>query len=145
MKRNGYGQGDISTELRYKAEGYDSEIVADVQEKKYKREELERVFEKAGKELEILVLGENKSIEEIRSDLNLTETVPGTGIHVSWEISNYDRINILGEIREDGLTEVGETVELTAIMSYGEEQKIHRFSVRVFPQKKTVKKNLRQQ
>ena len=63
-----------------------AKITVEIQEQSYTQEELQRVFDTAGKKLETLILGENKSLDEVRYDLNLVKTVPDTGIEVSWEL-----------------------------------------------------------
>ena len=45
----------------------------EIQEQSYTQEELQRVFDTAGKKLETLILGENKSLDEVRYDLNLVK------------------------------------------------------------------------
>ncbi|MCB5640460.1 hypothetical protein LIP89_19165, partial [Erysipelatoclostridium ramosum] len=77
--------------------------------------ELQRVFDTAGKKLETLILGENKSLDEVRYDLNLVKTVPDTGIEVSWELSDYQTVNILGELQDKNLSEEGRIIELKAL------------------------------
>ena len=73
----------------------------------YKEEELDAVFEQAEKEITGLVLGENESLDEVRSPLELITVIPATGIAVSWEMDRYDVIDIQGNIMEENLTEEG--------------------------------------
>lgn len=82
-----------------------AKITVEIQEQSYTQEELQRVFDTAGKKLETLILGENKSLDEVRYDLNLVKTVPDTGIEVSWELSDYQTVNILGELQDKNLSE----------------------------------------
>lgn len=83
LKRNEHGQGEKSQKLIAKTKDQEAEITVAIQEQAYTQEELQKAFEAAGKKLETLVLGENKSLDEIRSDLNLVQKVPDTGIEVS--------------------------------------------------------------
>ena len=135
LKRNEHGQGEKSQRLIAKTKDQEAEITVTIQEQAYTQEELQKAFEAAGKKLETLVLGENKSLDEVRSDLNLVQKVPDTGIEVSWELSDYQVMNILGEIQDKNLGEHGTVLELKALLTYGEEQAEHRFSARVFPPK----------
>ena len=128
-------KGEKSQKLIAKTKDQEAEITVAIQEQAYTQEELQKAFEAAGKKLETLVLGENKSLDEIRSDLNLVQKVPDTGIEVSWELSDYQVMNILGEIQDKNLGEHGTVLELKALLTYGEEQAEHRFSARVFPPK----------
>src|SRR5699024_11982220 len=88
----------------------------------YSPEELAEVFEQAGEDLESLILGENRSIEEVRSDLDLITEIPDSGISVSWQLDNYNVMDIQGNIFEEELTEDGILVKLTAVLSYGSEK-----------------------
>ena len=52
-------------------------------------------------------VGGGKKKQEVRYDLNLVKTVPDTGIEVSWELSDYQTVNILGELQDKNLSEEG--------------------------------------
>ncbi len=54
-----------------------------ISEKKYAKEEIGEQLSKAAEELPAQILGENKSLDEVRSDLNLIMEIPHTGISVS--------------------------------------------------------------
>ena len=99
------------------------------------RKNCKKYLNAAGKKLETLILGENKSLDEVRYDLNLVKTVPDTGIEVSWELSDYQTVNILGELQDKNLSEEGTTIELKALLTYGDAKAEHQFSARVFPPK----------
>ncbi len=135
LKRNLQGEGSRDEALRVRTEDGGSDLTVTVEEKRYKPDELKEVFAQAGERLEELVLGENESLDEIRSDLNLADEIPGTGIQVSWELGDYNIVNILGEIQAENLTEEGEILELKAVISYGEEMAEHQFYAHVFPPK----------
>ena len=106
----------------------------EIQEQSYTQEELQRVFDTAGKKLETLILGENKSLDEVRYDLNLVKTVPDTGIEVSWELSDYQTVNILGELQDKNLSEEGRIIELKALLTYGDAKAEHQFRQECFRQ-----------
>ena len=77
-------RGEKNQKLVAKTKDQKAKITVEIQEQSYTQEELQRVFDTAGKKLETLILGENKSLDEVRYDLNLVKTVPDTGIEVSW-------------------------------------------------------------
>ena len=94
----------------------------------YTGKNCKEVFEHSeGKRLETLILGENKSLDEVRYDLNLVKTVPDTGIEVSWELSDYQTVNILGELQDKNLSEEGRIIELKALLTYGDAKAEHQF------------------
>lgn len=139
IARNTYGKGRQDVELEARVGRLQEPLTIQVGEQTYQKDELPEVFKKAGEKLEKTILGKNKSLEEVRYDLNLTERLPDTGIDVAWEVGSYEVMNICGELQQENLKEEGELVELTAILSYGEEEAVHTFYAHVFPPKQTKK------
>ncbi len=92
--------------------------------KKYAEEEIGEQLSKAAEELPAQILGENKSLDEVRSDLNLIMEIPHTGISVSWELDNYEVMNSRGVLKQEKLTEEGTLVKLTAVLRYDEEKNV---------------------
>lgn len=135
VERNAHGKGEKNQELIAGTEDQKAKVTVKIQEEMYTGEELQNVFEASGKQLETLVLGENQSLDEVRNDLNLVKTIPDTGIEVTWELSDYNVMNILGEIQPKKLKEEGTVIELKALLAYGEEKAEHSFFARVFPPK----------
>lgn len=116
------GEGEKETEIEIPVAG-----------RMYDSSEIQEVFSDAGEELEELILGQNKSLDEVRSDLDLISEIPGTGIQVSWELDQYDVMDIQGNLQEGGITDQGSRVKLTAVLSYGEERAVHEFYANVLP------------
>ena len=111
----------------------ESDMDISVSGRMYNSEERKRAFQAAGEELETLILGDNKSLDEVRGNLNLITTIPGTDISVSWETDRYDVIDMQGNIKEDVLTEQGTVVKLTAVLSYTDEKASHEFYIKAYP------------
>ena len=111
----------------------ESDMDISVSGRMYNSEERKRAFQAAGEELETLILGDNKSLDEVRGNLNLITTIPGTDISVSWETDRYDVIDMQGNIKEDVLTEQGTVVKLTAVLSYADEKASHEFYIKAYP------------
>ena len=139
IARNTYGKGNRDVELEVHVGKLKEPLTIQVKEQKYRVDELPELFTKAGKRLEKSILGKNERLEDVRHDLNLIEQIPDMGIHVSWEVDNYDVMNICGELQEENLKKEGTVVQLTAILSYGEEEAVHTFSAHVFPLAQTKK------
>ena len=133
VERNEPGKGKNTESYLVQIGENESEVTLEVDEQQYTEDQLVQVFAEAQKKLEILVLGENKSLDEVRSNLNLVNEIPETGILVSWELDNYEVINILGELQEENLTDNGTIVELKALMRYGEEKSEYCFAAHVYP------------
>ena len=108
-------------------------ITVSVSERQYNNEERIQAFKEAEQKIGDLILGENKSLEEVRSDLDLITEIPDTGISVSWQTDRNDVIDMQGHIREEKLTEEGTAVKLTAVFGYAGEKASCEFYVKVFP------------
>lgn len=113
--------------------GKETAIEIPVRGREYDPSEIQKAFADAGEELEQWILGQNKSLDEVRSDLDLITEIPEKGIQVSWELDRYDVMDIRGNLQEDALTDKGTQVMLTAFLSYGEERAVHEFCANVFP------------
>lgn len=96
-------------------------------------EENRRLLQRAREELPSSILGENSSLEEVRSPLVLEETVGGLPVTAQWEQDSARILNPDGSIRSDRLSEEGTVTELTVRLCCGEEEERCRFAVRVLP------------
>lgn len=133
LQRNPHGQGDSSAQLRASIGENEEEFSVTVSEQEYTEEELDAVFQEASEDLEKLILGENESLDEVRDDLELISEIPETGISVSWEIDNYEVMDIQGNMISENLTDDGTLVKLSASLLYGERQAVHEFYAKVYP------------
>lgn len=133
LQRNPQGQGDSSAQLRASIGENEEEFSVTVSEQEYTEEELDAVFQEASEDLEKLILGENESLDEVRDDLELISEIPETGITVSWEIDNYEVMDIQGNLISENLTDDGTLVKLSASLLYGERQAVHEFYAKVYP------------
>lgn len=144
LQRNDYGKGskveDVVISIPGKLEKETVQI--EVAEREYTTAELKKVFEKAKKKLDILILKENKSLDEIRTDMNLLTKIPDESIEVMWQLSRYDVMDMSGKLQEKSLSEKGTLVELKAVMTYlkkEEERAEYVINAMVYPKEKTTK------
>lgn len=133
LQRNPHGQGDSSAQLRASIGEDEEEFSVTVSEQEYTEEELDAVFQEASEDLEKMILGENESLDEVRDDLELISEIPETGISVSWEIDNYEVMDLQGNLISENLTDDGTLVKLSASLLYGERQAVHEFYAKVYP------------
>lgn len=133
LSRNSHGSGEREEELKVMVGAMKENITITIGEQEYSRQQFEQVVQDAGERLEMLVLGENKSLDEVRGRLNLVSEIPDTGIRVSWELDNYEVMNLQGELRTENLTDEGTLVKLTALLSYKDEKTEVSFYARVYP------------
>lgn len=133
LSRNSHGEGEREEELEVIVGEMKENMTITVKEQEYTRQQFEQIVQDAGENLQTLVLGENKTLDEVRSKLNLVSEIPNTGIRVSWELDDYEVMNLQGELRTENLTDNGTLVKLTAIMSYREEKAEVSFYACVYP------------
>lgn len=131
VNRNEHGNGSREEEYQVKIGELEEKFTVEIAEQKYTSEQLQEVFVEAKEEIEKLILGENKSLEEVRSDLNLITELPGTGIDIMWNVSDYSVITSSGVLKSENLTEEGTQVELTAVLTYGEEKCEYQYSANI--------------
>lgn len=131
--RNSQGEGEREEKLKVQVGDMEETMNVTVEEQEYTEEQLEKTFQSAGEKLEALVLGENESLDEVRSNLKLISAIPDTGISVSWELENHDVMNQQGELKTENLPDEGILVKLTAVMSYKEEMAENIFFARLYP------------
>lgn len=133
LERGSYGEGKRKIELEAVLGSEKEPLTVVVNERQYHEDKLPKVFDEAGKRLEKLVLGENKSLDEVRHNLKLVEKIPDTGVSVSWELGSYEVMNLMGELKSDKLQEEGTLVELKALLSADGHEAVHIFYAKVFP------------
>ena len=133
VERNKQGQGDRQEELQVWIGDTKEPYTVRIHEQKYTEEELQRELAKAEVQLEKLILGDNDSLDEVRNDLNLIRSIPDTGIKVSWELDNYEVMNLQGQIQNEELSEEGCIVEMRATLSYEDTKEMYELHARVLP------------
>ena len=141
LVRNTYGIGSRMEELEVAAgEGKREKIEVQVSERAYSGEELQSMFQRCIAQMDRLILGDNKNLDHIESDMNLITGIPGVPVEISWELDRYDVMNVYGEIQEEELHKEGTLVTLKGILTYREvpsEQALYECTAMVFP--KTLK------
>lgn len=138
--RNSQGKGSKKEELQVKLQGEEekAEVEIDVAEQQYSREEIRELFAKVSGGMEQLILGRNKSLDRIEYDMELLTKAPGEPVEISWELSQYDVMNVRGELQRENLDKAGTLVGLRAVLTYSEneeEQALYECTVCVYPRK----------
>lgn len=143
VRRNDYGEGDVTRTFRIQIDGVEQEnpLEVSIGEKQYTKEEMDLVFQEAVKKLEKTMLGENESLDHVYSDLNLVSEVQGEPVRIEWEIDRYDLMNSRGERNEENIEKEpdGALVTLTACLTYTENEEIQmvrEMAAYVYPEKK---------
>lgn len=148
IRRNSYGEGSRTEEREITIGGdkIEEPLEITVGERQYTNGEMQKIFTQAIRKLDLLILGENKSLDEVRSDLELISKMPEEPIEIIWELDRYDVINRQGELQEDtiaeeaadnaGLEKEGILVNLKAFLRYTEDETkeaLYETAVRIFP------------
>ena len=135
LERNNCGEGVRTEKLIAKTGGREIPITIELPERQYNGKELEKAFETAMKKLDGIILDKNKTFDEVRKDLHFPSRILDMPITVSWEVDNYEVINVLGELQTEALKEEGTIVQITGKLKYGEEERIYMRSANLFPPK----------
>lgn len=117
LMRPPQGSGGQETELAAFVEGETDAVTVPlkVSERAYTPEEIRKFFGEATAELEQLILGENASLEEVRTDLSLPESLCDGAVILEWMLSPTDVLDENGAVIKE-VPETGELVELRAVM-----------------------------
>lgn len=137
LKRNSYGGGGRTQKLEVAAGEREREkIEVSVSEQACSGDELKSMFQRCSAQIDKLILGNNKSLDHIESDMNLITKIEGVPVEISWELDRYDVMNIYGQIQEEELSEEGTLVTLKGTVTYSEnpgEQVLYECAAMVFP------------
>lgn len=137
IERNNYGQGRKNVEIEARFEDDKEKYNVMLEEIQYSQEEIEGVFDKASKDLEELVLLENKSVDNIKTDLNFITKIPDTSIKVTWQVEENHIIDYSGHVDMSKAEEGSNPVLLKAVLTYGSYEAEHMFYVNVVKDKLT--------
>lgn len=155
LKRPPVGSGNKQLELKVtledtqktgaiKEEELTREIVLDIPARRYREEEVTRLFEEATKYLETAILGNNQSKDQIYEKINLCANIPGTSIAVDWDIEDHELIQMDGTIRNDSLDKKGKDTKVTAILSYLNYRSEYTINLHIMPKQYTESEIIKQ-
>lgn len=134
IERGAHGSGKETVHLKADVGKEHHDMTIEIEGQNYSEKEIPRIMKKATKQLEKIVLGNNKSFDEIRTDLKLVSEIPGTGVEVLWEMDRYDLIDASGNLIQDQIPKKGAVVQLKAILRVDEREMEHIFYANVLPE-----------
>lgn len=139
VTRNSYGEGDKTEEYELTIEGEleNETFQIEVEEQEYTHEEVQQLFEAVMDELDIVILGENESLNRIENDMNLVTSLEGYPVQIQWDLDSYEVMGIDGKIKEDKVTEEGTLVKVRGTISYGDEKTLYVRNMMVFAPTRT--------
>ncbi len=98
---------------------YQGSYRLEVRARKYSEEQAGKMAREAFAALPVRILGENKSLDEVRSPLNLPSQIEDMPFRITWESSNYALIDSDGKVGNLGMEEgARRQVSLTAVLTY---------------------------
>lgn len=134
LERVGYGEEGKTYE--FWAEGIADQAVAcrvEIGPMTYTGEEAQTVFGELLEDLPQMILGENISLDEVRSDLDLKTLFDDRGIRAAWRSRNPEVMDSFGRIRAEHIPEEGLRVQLDVTLTDGVREKEGEISVTVLP------------
>ncbi len=143
LKRKSYGEGKTPVSLAAKVEGKEEEIFDYlVEERKYTTQEAEKLYAQAVKILPKVICGQNESLEDVRTHLDLVTQLEGYPFSISWESDSYSIVNTDGTVNNEELME-GTVIALTAQFRYEKLTWDYQMYVQVNPKRYTGQELLR--
>lgn len=145
LERGEKGAGTKNYDLTAKVDGKEERIQLELKERDYKEEEVEKLFEQAREKLDQVIIGKNKSMDEVTEDLDLITEIPETGIRISWETEPSEIIDSRGRINDELTIKEGTIVKLTAQLKYGSYTELYELYGKIFPPKRSVRSELQKE
>ncbi len=147
LARNDYGGGGRTEEIRAEVEEETGaqevgDLEVELAEQTLTAGETQQMFDRCIEKIEQQMPAGNESLDRVESDLDLMTSLDGESVAISWELDNYDVMNLNGELRPENLVPGGTPVELTAVLTYDpdpDRQALYVCTVTVFP--KTLTKD----
>lgn len=135
IRKNGYMGTSKEETLQATVEGIlEEEITVTIGRQKYSRAEIEEIFTRMVEELDMIILGDNESLDEVRNDLNLIDSHTDYPVTIRWSMDPYVGIDISGHLIEEEIDELGTLVRLEAELSYEEYTRTYATYVKLMPQ-----------
>lgn len=137
LVRDDYGGEEIPYTICYENEEQErQQFTITLEPVQYRPEELEKQFQEGFAYLEAEMLGDNESLESIRSDMDLRVSIPDSGLSVTWRNDNYEVMDEKGRVNNLRLTK-DQIVMLYLELSYGERRESREYKVVIQPRQLT--------
>ncbi len=129
IERNSAGEGALSEELVLEFLDNKQEMTVEVSDRRISKKELKEAFDQAVSEINETYLGQNDSAENVCYDLDLRSSYVDGLINAQWKFDQYGIISSEGTLEQEEIPEEGVVVNMTAVLSYEEEESLYSFSV----------------
>ncbi len=146
VRRGNPGEGEQKIELI--AQTGEGEMLGNfdltVDEQRYSEKEAQALFEKASRELEQVILGDNTGLDKVTANLNLVKELEGYPFDISWQPDDYDLIAYDGTIAIQDIPKTGVSSFVTAIFKYDEMIWQQVINLTLFPRNLTEEEKARE-
>ena len=105
--------------------------------RQYTGEEVLEVYAQILEELPGRILGENPSLTEVRTDLDLVREIPEYGVSLEWESERPESLDSYGNVQKEALGTEAEQVRLSVRMSDGGNPADYELLIRILPEEET--------
>ena len=112
LRRGTYGEGSQNIVLNAKNGKEEASITVEVEERLYKEIELQEMYKGFLQDLKKVVLGENKTFDEISYDLDLVNCLEGYPFEIEWQIDE-EYVDPSGKLIHNELSQAV-VIEVTA-------------------------------
>lgn len=137
IERNGVGEGESQEELQIEVDGERYEYELPIAEKLYTKEEREVAFKEAFTYLETKMLGQNKALTQVRSNLEFPWEIPDSPLEVKWEFENQSLLDMEGKVHNKSLKSGSKTTHVRLILTYLTDTKEKIYTITIYPRKQT--------
>lgn len=148
LRRPGIGEDQKKVELRVGVKGkegqYEEELQVPVGEQRESSKAILEKLQKAKERLPKLICGSNVSVDEIEETVELVDSIPGTRIRVTWNLTEQSLVNTDGTLENKELPPEGAVALLYATLSYYEHEIEVPVYLHVMPAKISEQESLRQ-
>ena len=128
---------DVYYEDMYVTDGEQKEkLTVEIDVEPYTEEEKQKLLDETLASIPKMILGENKSLDQVEYPLNLVTEIPESGIILQWSTDQPLVLDWEGTIGEN-VPKEGTKVSLRADLLLDDSARVYESEVIVFPQKKT--------
>lgn len=132
ITRSSYDDRAQSVHLLVKEESGDSfDLTAEVSARRYTSGEAEEVLKQVKQKLDTRILGENRSLFHVQTDLDLIRELDG--VSIVWESGNYHTMDMNGHILTEEIPAEGLTFHITGHLSLEDQKDIYEREITVVP------------
>lgn len=129
------GVDEYDTEIEIEVEGLldkPQKIEIPISKRVYNQDEAKAAIKKGMDEILATLPGENSSLQNITTNLNLINEISDLGLNVTWDFGDTDIIDILGIVHNEGLSESVD-LDIGVTLSYEAYEESYIIPLRICP------------